>query len=149
MVESTVKKAKPILDKLLTDERLPAYDGSVFQLAWDCATVYFQTGSPSMDYEGINWPDNHLFVGPLLPPRSKDAAVLPFADRLTAGSSVVVVSQGTVDNRDPDKLITPALQALTGGEHLVVAQVGDHNIESVRERFPQDDVIVVGWADHV
>lgn len=147
MVESSVRRARPIFDGLLEREGLRAYDGSVFELPWDTATTMFQAGVPSMDFDGVDWPANLVFVGPLLPPRTRETADLPFRDRIAAAASVVVVSQGTVDNRDPEKLFVPTLTALAGGEHCVVACTGGRNTEALRTRFPHDNVIVVDWAD--
>jgi MGT family glycosyltransferase len=147
MVESTAKRAKPILDELLAREGLPAYDGSIYQLPWDTATRMFATGIAAMDFDDIRWPDNHIFVGPLLPPRTGEVREVPFPDRLATAASVVVVSQGTVDNRDPEKLFVPTLTALADTEHLVVACTGRRNTETLRERFPQDNVIVEDWVD--
>jgi len=147
MVESPMKKARPVLDDLLAREALPAYDGSVFDLPWDTATLMFQTGVASMDFEGINWPANHRFVGALLPPTTSVAGDVPFTKRLTDASTVVVVSQGTVDNRDPEKLIVPTLTALAGTKHTVVACTGHRNTDALRKRFPHDNVIVEDWVN--
>jgi UDP:flavonoid glycosyltransferase YjiC (YdhE family) len=147
MVESTAKRARPILDELLAREGLHAYDGSIYQLPWDTVTRMFATGAAAMDFAGIRWPDNHTFVGPLLPPRTDQAQQTAFVDRLAAAAPVVVVSQGTVDNRDPEKLFVPALTALAGTGHLVVACTGHRNTGALRERFPQGNVIVEDWAD--
>lgn len=147
MVESTAKRARPILDELLAREGLPAYDGSIYQLPWDTVTRMFATGAAAMDFDGIRWPDNHTFVGPLLPPRTGQVREVPFPDRLATAAPVVVVSQGTVDNRDPEKLFVPALTALAGTGHLVVACTGHRNTGALRERFPQGNVIVEDWVD--
>jgi UDP:flavonoid glycosyltransferase YjiC (YdhE family) len=57
----------------------------------------------------------------------------------------IVVSQGTTDNRDPDKLFRPALQALAGSEHLVIVTTGGRHTERLRREFPQDNVLVEDW----
>lgn len=147
MVEATTKRARPILGELLAREGLPAYDGSVFQLPWDTVTRMFAAGAAAMDFDNIRWPDNHTFAGPLLPPRAGEATEIPFLDRLTAATSVVVVSQGTVDNRDPGKLLVPALTALACTGHLVVACTGHRNTRALRERFPQGNMIIEDWVD--
>jgi UDP:flavonoid glycosyltransferase YjiC (YdhE family) len=147
MVESTAKRARPILDELLAREGLPAYDGSIYQLPWDTVTRMFATGVAGMDFDNIRWPGNHTFVGPLLPPRTGGVSEVPFLDRLATTAPVVVVSQGTVDNRDPEKLFVPALTALAGTGHLVVACTGHRNTGPLRERFPQANVIIEDWAD--
>ena len=58
-----------------------------------------------------------------------------------------MVSQGTVDNRDPEKLFVPALTALAGTEHLVVACTGRRHTDALRARFPHDNVVVEDWVD--
>jgi UDP:flavonoid glycosyltransferase YjiC (YdhE family) len=100
-----------------------------------------------MDFPRSDWPANYHFVGPLLPPRTKVASELSFADKLDRFASVVVVSQGTVDNRDPEKLLVPALTALAGTEHLVVACTGRRHTDALQARFPHDNVVVEDWVD--
>jgi UDP:flavonoid glycosyltransferase YjiC (YdhE family) len=60
---------------------------------------------------------------------------------------LIVVSQGTVDNRDPEKLFVPSLEALKGGPHLVVATTGGRNTEALRRRFPEDNIVVEDFID--
>ena len=147
MVESTTKPGMATFNDLLAREGLPPYTRSVFDLPWDAATLFFQTGVPEMDFPRSDWPANHRFVGPLLPPRTGAPAALPFADKLDRFPSTVVVSQGTVDNRDPEKLLVPALTALAGGDHLVVACTGRRHTDALRARFPHDNVVVEDWVD--
>jgi UDP:flavonoid glycosyltransferase YjiC (YdhE family) len=147
MVESTTKLGMATFNDMLVREGLPPYTRSVFDLPWDTATIFFQTGVPDMDFPRSDWPPNHRFVGALLPPRPATPAALPFADKLDRFPSTVVVSQGTVDNRDPEKLLVPALTALADGEHLVVACTGRRHTEALRARFPHDNVVVEDWVD--
>ena len=147
MVESTTKRGMRSFNELLADEGLPAYERSVFDLPWDAATLFFMTGVAEMDFPRSDWPANHRFVGPLLPPRTSVPTELAFADKLDRFASVVVVSQGTVDNRDPEKLFVPALTALAGTDHLVVACTGRRHTDALRSRFPQSNVVVEDWVD--
>lgn len=147
MVESTTKPGMRAFNELLASEGLPRYERSVFDLPWEAATRYFQTGVPEMDFPRDDWPANHQFVGPLLPPRRTEHAELPFDDKLRRFESVVVISQGTVDNRDPGKLFVPALTALAGTEHLAIACTGRRHTEDLRDRFPHDNVVVEDWVD--
>ena len=147
MVESTTKRGMRTFNELLADEGLPSYERSVFDIPWDAATLFFQTGVPEIDFPRDDWPANHRFVGPLLPPGSRARAELPFADKLERYDSVVVVSQGTVDNRDPEKLFVPALRALAGTEHLTIACTGRRHADALRDRFPHENVLVEDWVD--
>ena len=147
MVESTTKPGMATFNDMLAREGLPPYTRSVFDLPWDTATLFFQTGVPEMDFPRRDWPPNHRFVGALLPPRAAAPAALPFADKLDRFPSTVVVSQGTVDNRDPEKLLVPALTALADGEHLVVACTGRRHTDTLRARFPHDNVVIEDWVD--
>lgn len=147
MVESATKPGMRAFNELLASEGLARYERSVFDLPWDAATRFFQTGVPEMDFPRADWPANHEFVGPLLPPRRTGQAELPFSDKLEQFKSVVVISQGTVDNRDPEKLFVPALTALAGTEHLAIACTGRRHTTTLRGRFPQDNVVVEDWVD--
>lgn len=147
IVESTTRPGMRTFNELLANEGMPAYERSVFDLPWDAATLFFQTGVPGMDFPRSDWPANHRFVGPLLPPRNSAAHQLPLEDKLAHYKSVVVVSQGTVDNRDPEKLLVPALTALAGSDHLVVACTGRRNSDALRERFGHDNIAVEDWVD--
>ncbi len=147
MVESTTRPGTQAFNELLASEGLPRYERSVFDLPWDAAARFFQTGVPEMDFPREDWPANHQFVGPLLPPRATGRGGLPFAEKLSQFDSVVVISQGTVDNRDPEKLFVPALTALAGTEHLAIACTGRRHTDALRDRFPHDNVLVEGWVD--
>ena len=56
-VESSTRRARPILDDLLAREDLPAYEGSIFQLPSDTVTRIFAAGVAAMDFDGIRWPE--------------------------------------------------------------------------------------------
>ncbi len=61
---------------------------------------------------------------------------------------IVVVAQGTVDNRDPEKLFVPTLTALADTENLVVATTGGRHTQELAQRFPHDNVVVVDYANY-
>jgi UDP:flavonoid glycosyltransferase YjiC (YdhE family) len=89
------------------------------------------------------------FVGALVP-HKKAGGTLPgaLADKIARyAGRVVVVSQGTIDNRDASKLFVPSLEALAGGEMLVVVTTGGLHTEALRKRFPQDNVVIEDWIN--
>ena len=117
MASGTTRGGKPI-----TDEPYRRSDAVI------------QTGAASLDFprRSIN-PKVH-YVGALLPHRAAattaaDTAAGDVADvrRTTADRSyrrTVVVTQGTVDNRDPAKLMVPTLEALKDTDALIVVATG-------------------------
>jgi UDP:flavonoid glycosyltransferase YjiC (YdhE family) len=60
----------------------------------------------------------------------------------------VLVSQGTVDNRDPDKVIAPALRALRGsGFRVLVATASARLTRELRPLYAAPDVVIEDWID--
>jgi len=109
----------------------------------------FLNGSPGLEYPGYRPPDNAEFVGPLAPARRAHPAGAPLPSIVTdPGSTVVVVSQGTVDNTDPTKLIRPTLEALAGEPLVVVATTAGVETAALRERFGSDTVLVEDFIDY-
>jgi UDP:flavonoid glycosyltransferase YjiC (YdhE family) len=148
MVESSMKPGKRILDDLLRREGLPPFTGSILDLPTSYARVFFQIGAPGMDYPRSDLPRCHRFVGALLPYRKAPrAGGFAYEQKLGRYQSLVVVSQGTVDNRDPEKLLVPTLEALRNGPHLVVATTGHRNTDALRARFPEDNLIIEDFVD--
>jgi UDP:flavonoid glycosyltransferase YjiC (YdhE family) len=103
----------------------------------------FLNGSPGLEFPGYRPAPNAEFVGPLSPVRraSGPDTALP-ALVVETPLRVVVVSQGTVDNSDPGKLIVPTIQALKNSPYLVVATTGGAHTETLRERFPEPNVVI-------
>jgi UDP:flavonoid glycosyltransferase YjiC (YdhE family) len=103
----------------------------------------FLDGVPGLEFPGYRPPPNAEFVGPLVPAPTALAPGVTLPEAVTrAGSTVVAVSQGTVDNTDPGKLIEPTLQALAGEPVVVVATTGGARTGELRDRYGAPDVIV-------
>lgn len=150
LLERTNRKSMPILDDLRAREGLPPYRGSVFDLHVESARAIFQIGAPALDFPRDDWPANLQFVGALLPhrePRASTPLGHGIEEKLARYGKMVVVSQGTVDNRDPSKLFEPCLTALRGTEQLVVATTGHQHTSTLAERFAADNVVVADWID--
>ncbi len=58
------------------------------------------------------------------------------------------MSQGTVDNTDPTKLIVPTLEALAGGPYVVVATTGGVQTPELRSRFAAPNVVIEDFIDY-
>jgi UDP:flavonoid glycosyltransferase YjiC (YdhE family) len=104
----------------------------------------FLDGVPELEFPGYRPPPNADFVGPLVPaPAAVPRAASALPEAVTRpGATVVAVSQGTVDNTDPGKLIEPTLRALAGGSTVVVATTGGARTAELRRRYGGPRVVV-------
>ena len=116
-----------------------------------------QTGTASLDFPRRTVNPKVHYVGALLPHRA-GAAVKPGtaaaraadARQPTAGGTyrrTVVVTQGTVDNRDPAKLMIPTIEALKDTDSLIIVATGGASTEELRRRYPQPNVVVEDYID--
>ena len=109
----------------------------------------FLNGSPGLEFPGYRPPANAEFVGALMPARSARATSGPLpAAVLHATGSVIAVSQGTVDNTDPTKLIVPTLDALANGPHVVIATTGGAQTTELRNRYRGANVVIEDFIDY-
>ncbi|MFC4506860.1 MULTISPECIES: glycosyltransferase [Streptomyces] len=83
---------------------------------------YLQLTVPGFEYPRGDLPSSFRFVGPL-PAAPRGPQPLPdwWAEVVNAKRPVVVVTQGSFDNRDLGRLVRPAVDALAGDDVLVVA----------------------------
>ncbi|MEO8571659.1 MAG: glycosyltransferase, partial [Chloroflexota bacterium] len=148
LLHSTLRRGVKTYNRLLVSEGLPPVAvADWFDLSDRCATYYFQSGVPGFDYPRSDLPRNVKFVGPLLPHRKAGVLPVGLEEKLRAFQSVIVVSQGTVDNTDAEKLFVPALEALKSGSHLVIATTGGKNTDELRRRYPEANVVIEDFID--
>lgn len=148
LVHGALRTSVASYNAVLTSQGLaPVTVEEWFDVPHRCARRYFQDGVPGLDYPRSDLPANVTFVGPLLAPgKGLSQHVL---DRVRDHpTGVVVVSQGTVDNDDPSKLIVPALDALKDGSHLVVVTNGGGHTEELRAGFPHENVLIEDYLDY-
>jgi UDP:flavonoid glycosyltransferase YjiC (YdhE family) len=150
MITSSMQGGLRIMSDVRAREALPPLRDHIFDLHNRTSRAMFMCGVPGLDFPRTDWPENMQFVGALLPHRSHSGA-LPAAVTEKLGSysgGLVVVAQGTIDNRDPEKLLVPSLEALAGSDKLVIVTTGGRHTAALRERFPQDNVIVEDFIDY-
>jgi UDP:flavonoid glycosyltransferase YjiC (YdhE family) len=114
-----------------------------------CSDATIQTGPESLDFPRRRVNPKVHYVGALLPYRAPGAAG-------TAGDadgsprrykSTLVVTQGTVDNLDQNKLIVPALEALKDMDAQVIVATGGRGTEDLQARYPQPNILVRDYVD--
>ena len=109
----------------------------------------FLNGSPGLEFPGYQTMDNAEYVGALIPARRSATPDRPLpAAVVDPGATVVAVSQGTVDNTDPTKLIVPTLAGLEGGPYVVVATTAGVQTGQLRERFGSANVVIEDFIDY-
>jgi UDP:flavonoid glycosyltransferase YjiC (YdhE family) len=138
---------RELYNRMLADHGLPSIRGSIFDECYRSQDVVFQNGVPGFEYPRREPNPRLKFVGPLLPYRAQPTTAFPYADRLGEHQRVVLISQGTVDNKDPNKLIVPALDALVDSGALLVVGTGYENTEQLRRAYPQPNVVIEDYVD--
>lgn len=148
MVESSMKEGLVTFNKARSEAGLDTLTpGQVLGAVEEVAQRTYQVGIPEIEFPRSDPPANLEYVGALLPRPNRAGGTHPALGRITAWlGRVVVVSQGTVDNRDPSKLLVPTIEALAHDEVLVVAVTGGSGTDDLRRRFAGPNVIV---EDHI
>lgn len=85
---------------------------------------FLQLSPAEFEYPRSDLSANLRFVGTVLPPAPVTGALPGWWPELGADRPVVHVTQGTIDNKDLDRLISPTLDALADRDLLVVVATG-------------------------
>lgn len=103
----------------------------VFFLDWGrLADSFLQFTCPSLEYPRSDLPESFRFVGPVLPKGNGDFVPPPWWDDIQSGRPVVHVTQGTIDNKDPERLLLPTIRSLAHTDVLVVATTAGTTLPS-------------------
>ena len=129
-------------------------EGRLTDEPYRCSEAIIQTGPESLEFPRLRVNPKVHYVGALLPYRS------PRPDRGTAGpdepgkdawpaeySKTLLITQGTVDNVDHNKLIIPALEAVKHMDALVLVATGGRGTDDLTARYPQPNVVVRDYVD--
>ena len=107
MVMDDVKSA---YNHILTELGVAPAQGPLFDLSYRSPDVVFQSGVPGFAYPRRERNPRMIFVGALQPYKASIARPFPHPEKLERYERVMLISQGTVDNKDQNKLIVPALE---------------------------------------
>lgn len=112
----------------------------------------FLNGAPGLEYGGYRPGSNAEFVGPLVPARRalacETAIPAPVLAARGRNQRVIAVSQGTVDNADPGKLIVPTIEAFRDSGHVVVATTSGGRTEQLRAEHAGANVVIEDFIDY-
>jgi UDP:flavonoid glycosyltransferase YjiC (YdhE family) len=136
-----------LYNAVMSKHGLEPITGSVFDEFYSYHHVIFQNGVPGFEYPRRRQPPKMRFAGLLRPYATRSAASPPQLASVAGDRRVVLISQGTVDNQDPGKLIVPALEGLIPSGALLIVGTGHKNTEELRRRFPQENVVIEDYVD--
>lgn len=105
------------------------------------ATFLLQSGTPGFEYQRSDLGKNIRFIGSLLPHTTEGKTKPWFDTRLLKYDEVILVTQGTVE-RNPEKIIVPVLEAYKNSKTLVVATTGGSQTQQLKDRYPQENIII-------
>jgi MGT family glycosyltransferase len=91
---------------------------------------------PSFEYPRSDLPANVRFVGAVHPQPSRGYEPPRWWNELEGDRPVVHVTQGTVDNDDLGRLIEPTIEALAGGDAMVVVTTGGRDVGEIGVPMP-------------
>jgi UDP:flavonoid glycosyltransferase YjiC (YdhE family) len=138
---------KDMYNGILASHGLAPIDGSLFDVSYRSPDVVFQSGVPGFAYPRHEHNPKMMFVGALLPYRTAISIAFSQPEKLDKYKQVILISQGTVDNKDPRKLIVPALEALKDTDALLIVTTGYCQTEALRASYPQDNIVIEDFVD--
>jgi UDP:flavonoid glycosyltransferase YjiC (YdhE family) len=147
MERMVMSEMKAIYNGMLAAHGLAPIEGYMLDVAYRSPDVLFQSGVPGFAYPRRESNPKVKFVGALLPYKAAIATAFPQSEKLDKYKLVILISQGTVDNKDPRKLIVPTLEALKDTGALLIVATGYTKTEELRKSYPQDNIIIEDFID--
>ena len=147
MERMVMGEMKAILNGMLAAHGLAPIEGYMLDVSYRSPDVVFQSGVPGFAYPRRERNPKVKFVGALLPHKAAITRAFSHPEKLGKYKRVILISQGTVDNKDPGKLIVPALEALKDTDALLIATTGYSQTEELRKSYPQDNIIIEDFVD--
>ena len=132
---------------VLAAQGIPLIKGPLLDVPYRSSDMVFQSGVPGFAYPRREPNPKVKFVGALLPYKSTINRAFSQPEKLDQYKTVILISQGTVDNKEPGKLIVPALDALKETDALLIVATGYSKTEELRKAYPQDNIIVEDFID--
>jgi UDP:flavonoid glycosyltransferase YjiC (YdhE family) len=136
---------RTIYNRTLAEYGEPPITWPILEESVRVADRAFFNGVPEMAYPRAHRDPAVVHIGACLPHREPGGAKLPV--ELGAYPRTVLVSQGTIDNVDPGKLMIPTIEALSGSPCLVLVATGGHGTERLRRNWARPNVVISDWID--
>jgi UDP:flavonoid glycosyltransferase YjiC (YdhE family) len=138
---------KALYNQILARYGLAPIVGSLFDVSYRSPDVMFQSGVPGFAYPRREHNPRLQFVGPLLPYKATISTSFSQPAKLARYKRVILISQGTVDNKDQNKLIIPALEALKDTDALLIVTTGHYQTADLRAAYPHENIVIEDFVD--
>ena len=136
-----------LYNNMRKSQGLHPYDGSFWNISADYSTLFFQSGIPEFEYHRSDLNPKVRFTGALLPYRKISDKSFKYNGKLKQYEKVILMSQGTIDNKDQNKLIIPALEALKDKNYLLLVATGNINTDELRKKYSLPNIIIEDFID--
>jgi UDP:flavonoid glycosyltransferase YjiC (YdhE family) len=147
MERMVVNDVTDLYNQILSAHGLAPINGSLFDVSYRSPDVVFQSGVPGFAYPRRERNPRVRFVGALLPYKAAITTAFSHPEKLDRYKRVILISQGTVDNKNPSKLIIPALEALKATDALLIVTTGYYQTEALRMAYPQANIVIEDFVD--
>jgi UDP:flavonoid glycosyltransferase YjiC (YdhE family) len=131
------KPSKAAIDKILAELGCPPLPHSPLESMTVLPDLYLQLGIESFQYSENEFSESNVRYVGLLPVPLGQYVLPQWWHELDRTKRLVLVTQGTIANRDFGQLIAPALTALAEEEDvIVVVTTGGQPIDSIPAEIP-------------
>jgi MGT family glycosyltransferase len=110
---------------------VPEFDDFWLDAIYKVPDLFLQFSGDALEFPRSDMPSHLHFVGPILPSANDNWQPPAWWSELDGSRPVVLVTQGTLANRNMDELIQPALTALANDDVLVIVATGRPDNESL------------------
>jgi len=122
--QASLAPAQDYLNDLLRDYGSKSLPGFYFDCIYTLPDMVLQLSVESLEFPRTDMPDHVKFVGPVLPNSASRFNPPDWWTRLDGSKPLILVTQGTVANKDLNELIGPTLAGLSAENVTVVAATG-------------------------
>jgi len=136
-----------LYNNMRKSQGLPPYHGSFWNISAVFSTLFFQIGIPEFEYFRSDLNPKIKFTGAMLPFKKISDYSFKYTEKLKQYEKVILISQGTIDNKDQGKLIIPALEALKDKNYLLLVATGNINTGELRKKYNLPNIIIEDFYD--
>jgi UDP:flavonoid glycosyltransferase YjiC (YdhE family) len=147
MERMVMDDVKSFYNGILHELGVAPVEGTFLDVNYNCPDAVFQSGVPGFAYPRRERNPKVIFVGALQPYKASIATAFAHQEKLDRYERVILISQGTVDNKAQNKLIIPSLEALKDSGALLIVTTAHYQTAELRKRYPQENIVIEDFVD--